>query len=79
MQKKIKLKDTRGVEHSITAVDVESFTQGICPLGRPCVEIDVGGETVFADCTLDEFVAVWDRACMMDKLTSEKYKTNSST
>lgn len=79
MKTKMKLKDTRGVEHSIKAFDVESFSQGLCPLGRPCTEVVVDGETIFADCSLDRFVSVWDRACTMDKLTAEKYKARSST
>lgn len=76
---KLKLKDTRGVEHSIVAVDVESFSQGLCPLGRPCVEIVVDGETIFADCTLDRFTSVWDTACTLDKASGDKYKARSST
>ena len=63
MKKKLKMNDTNGVEHSVIAVDVESFTEGICPLGRPCVEVVVNNEVIFADCSLSTFVRVWDAAC----------------
>lgn len=60
--KKLKLKDTRGVEHSISADDVDSFETGVCPLKRPCVKVVCNGELIFADCELSAFVAAWDAA-----------------
>lgn len=63
MQKRIKVKDTRGVEHLIDPEQVETFTAARCTLNRACVEVIVNGETIFADCSFGDFMTMFNLAC----------------
>jgi hypothetical protein len=63
MNKKIKFKDINCVTHSIIAADVEQFSHFLDEQNlRDCVQVEINGETIFADCHLLDFTRAWNAA-----------------
>ncbi len=64
VNKKIKFKDINGIKHSIIAKEVEQFSHFFNKeTSRHCVLVEIGSETIMADCHLLDFTRAWNAAC----------------